>query len=87
MTRAKVYNFSAEPTAFRKVVEKIDNLAIDRHTSRSEVIVEILSNYVGLDHKRSLRRMDYSGVLSGRLENVAVPLLELTAAEVRRVEP
>ena len=68
MTQAKIYNFSAEPTAFRKVVEKIDSLAIDRHTSRSEVIVNILYNYFGLDNERSLRKMDYSGILSGRQE-------------------
>jgi metal-responsive CopG/Arc/MetJ family transcriptional regulator len=64
----KVYGFSTEPKAFSHVIEILDEIAIKKHTSRSEVIVEILSNYVGLDHKRSLRRMDYSGVLSGRQE-------------------
>jgi len=68
MTRAKVYNFSAEPTAFSQVIVKLDELAIMKHTSRSDVISEILSNHFGFDYNRSLRKMDYSGILSEKLE-------------------
>jgi hypothetical protein len=63
---AKVYGFSAEPEAFKPVIEMIDEIAIEKHTSRSEVIVDILLNHFGMSNSRRLRKMDYSGVLAGR---------------------
>jgi len=64
---AKVYGFSAEPEAFNSAIEKIDEIAIKRHTSRSEVITDILLNHFGKCNDRNLRKMDYSEVLAGRL--------------------
>jgi predicted solute-binding protein len=54
---SKVYGFSVEPTAFSPVVEKLDKIAIDKHTSRSEVIVDILFNHFGISNN-SINRSD-----------------------------
>lgn len=63
---AKVYGFSAEPEAFNPIIKRIDEIAIEKHTSRSEVIADILLNHFGMNNSRRLRKMDYSGVLAGR---------------------
>jgi predicted solute-binding protein len=65
---SKVYGFSAEPTAFNPVIEKIDKIAIDKHTSRSEVITDILLNHFGMENSRSLRKMDYSDTIMRKIK-------------------
>ncbi len=53
MGQSKIYTFSVEPKAFSPVVEKIDEIAIERHTSRSEVIADILFNHFGISNRNS----------------------------------
>lgn len=48
MSQSKVYGFSVEPTAFSPVIKNIDKIAVERHTSRSEVIVDILFSHFGI---------------------------------------
>jgi hypothetical protein len=53
MDQSKIYTFCVEPVAFSPVVEILNRIAIERHTSRSEVISDILFNYCGIPNNNS----------------------------------
>jgi hypothetical protein len=65
---SKVYGFSAEPAAFDPVIDKIDQIAMERHTSRSEVITDILLNHFGMSNNRILRKMDFSNTITRKIK-------------------
>jgi hypothetical protein len=56
----KVYGFCVEPEAFSPVIQKIDQIAIERHTSRSDVISDILFSYFGIENISNYKKFDFS---------------------------
>jgi hypothetical protein len=70
---SKVFAFCVEPTAFSPVIDKIDKIAIERHTSRSEVIVDILFRHFGMRNDNANRTdrmtMDFSKHIMKRSGN------------------
>jgi hypothetical protein len=67
---SKVYGFSVEPEAFSPVIEKIDEIAINKHTSRSEVIKDILFGHFGIPNTNSYqsgkKTLDFSEQIARR---------------------
>jgi hypothetical protein len=70
---SKVYAFCVEPKAFSPVIDKIDKIAIERHTSRSEVIADILYRHFGMKNDNVNRTdrmtMDFSKLIMRRSGN------------------
>ena len=64
---SKIYTFCTEPRAFSPVIEKLDELAIEQHTSRSRVIANILFDHFGISYDDQRRSMDYSETWKGRM--------------------
>jgi len=47
-TNMQTISFTVEPDLFNQVLEKVDALAIEQKSSRSEIIRQLLYNYFGI---------------------------------------
>jgi len=67
---SKVIAFCVEPTAFSPIAQKLNEIAIERHTSKSEVIADILFSYFGIQNtntcKSDRKTLDFSAQIKRR---------------------
>jgi len=65
----KIYSLSADSDAFNPVLVEIDKIALQRGTSRSDVMIDMICNSLGIKYERTMQKVNRSNTIKKRLNS------------------